>query len=173
MTAAGWENQIYYGDNLDILRSISPWPAWTSSISTRPSTPPRTTTPSSTKKTARTPPARSAPSRTPGIGSIETKSAYQPMHRPARPRLRRDAGLLHLPGRQRHDGLPHHDGPAPGRTAPRPQTHRLPLPPLRPHRLPLPQAAAGCGVRAEAVSARDHLEANQRPQQRQTPRSGP
>jgi len=43
-------------------------------------------------------------------------------HRAARQGLGRDAGLLHLSGRQRHDGLPHHDVLAPRRTPPSPQT---------------------------------------------------
>ena len=45
--------------------------------------------------------------------------------------------------RERHDGLPRDDGPAPRRVAPRPQAHRLHLPALRPHREPLSEATHG------------------------------
>src|SRR6266478_8381773 len=81
-------------------------------------------------------------------------------HRTARQSLRRDASLLHLSRRQRHDGLPHHDVLAPRRIAPRPQTHRLALPPLRPDRFALPQAALRFGYGAKQLPVGNHLEAD-------------
>ena len=69
MTTTDWKNQLYFGDNLDILRITSPTPALTSSTSTRPSTPTPTTTSSSRKKAASSPPPRSPPSKTPGTGT--------------------------------------------------------------------------------------------------------
>ena len=51
------------------------------------------------------------------------------------------ASLSDLPGRQRHDGLPGHDGPAPGGAAPRAEAHGKHLPALRPDGEPLPEDA--------------------------------
>ena len=47
---------------------------------------------------------------------------------------------------QRDAGLPGDDDAPPGRTAPGPQAHRQPLPPLRPHRQPLLEIAVGYRV---------------------------
>ena len=64
-------------------------------------------------------------------------------HQSRHARKRQGDGLRLSPvhRQQRHDGLPRHDDAPPRRAAPRPQAHRLHLPPLRPDGQPLPQAA--------------------------------
>jgi hypothetical protein len=48
-------------------------------------------------------------------------------------------GLPHAPGRLQHARLPGHDGPPPRGAAAGPERNGLALPPLRPHGEPLPQ----------------------------------
>ncbi len=55
-------------------------------------------------------------------------------------------------GTQRHDGLPRHDGSPPDRIASRTKANRLHLPALRPHRQPLSENADGWNLRANKFS---------------------
>ena len=73
--------------------------------------------------------------------SLDSELAYQEVVTQRRGEGRRPAGRHALiPGPERHDGLPDHDDPADDRVAPGAETHRQHLPPLRPHRQPLPQS---------------------------------
>ena len=152
-------NVLYYGDNLDILRryitdaSVDldlPGPAVQLEPRLQRHLPRRVRQP-----------VRCAAARLRGhlalgpIGRVDLRLPDQ--HRPPRrPRARqgqhdhRRAALRHR--REPDDGLPGRDGRPPRRAPPRPQAHRLALPPLRPHREPLPKARAGCDVRTENIS---------------------
>ena len=89
------------------------------------------------------PPPKSAPTarrhfslgHRPRLPTQSSPRAEGPTHLPPlRPRPQIAAPIRRR--RHRHARIPRHDGPAPHRTPPRPQRHRLHLPPLRPHRQP-------------------------------------
>ena len=154
-------NLLYYGDNLDdAAAGTSPTSPWTSSTSTRRSTRTPTTTCCSRSRTARRAAAQIKAFEDTWHWDEAAAARLRGGRRGRRKVSRGDAGVPHVPGRQRHDGLPGHDGAAARGAAPRPQADRQHLPPLRPDREPLPEDAHGCRLRAAELPERDRVAAH-------------
>ena len=74
MTTTDWKNQLYFGDNLDILRNHVADASVDLIYLDPPSTPTPTTTSSSKKRAASSPPPRSPPSGTHGSGGMNPQA---------------------------------------------------------------------------------------------------
>ena len=148
MTSENSPNQLYFGDNLDILRQhiadesidlIYLDPPFNSNATYNVLFRERSGEESAAQITAFDDTWR---------WNIESELAYQDV-------ITQQAGkvgellaaMRAFLGQNDNDGIPHHDGAAHGRTPPRPQARRQHLPPLRPDGEPLPQTADGRRIR--------------------------
>ncbi len=146
--APGWKNKLYFGDNLVILREH----VADESVDLVYLDPPFNSNANYNvlfgQKQSSEAGAQITAFEDTWHWGIEAEGAYRgAAGQGPDPARRTDARPALVPGPERHDGLPHHDGPAPHRAAPRPQTHREPVPPLRPHGESLLEAGVGCDLR--------------------------
>ena len=146
-------NALYYGDNLDILREHVP----DESVDLVYLDPPFNSNASYNvlfkEQSGEESPAQIRAFNDTWQWTQESQRTFENeiMLNPATPANVREMVFPPVHRQQRHDGLPGDDDAPAGGAAPRPQAHRLHLPPLRPHREPLPQGAHGRGVWQRAL----------------------
>ena len=120
-----WKNQLFFGDNLEILRSGR---IPVGSVDLIYLDPPFNSNATYNILFAEKSGEKSAAQITAFEDTWhwgdEAMAAYDDAMKLGAPRAGRPApGPPGLPGPKRHDGLPHHDGGAPGGTAPGPEAH--------------------------------------------------
>ena len=159
-----WKNKLYFGDNLDILREHVPDESVDLVYLDPPFNSNATYNVLFKEASGEGSAAQIHAFDDTWHWSMESERAYREVVTDGPKKL---ADLLQAMrsflGQERHDGLPHDDGAAHGRTAPRAQADRQHLPPLRPDGQSLPQVADGRGVGLQVGTfGMSHLEAHKR-----------